>query len=832
MLDIALVNFVGAGLTAFAPVHNLTPPKTAAPKAVELLRILHQADADHTAGFVESASRAIWSDWLASGMPNAVAIAHLEKLPGIIEVHQPDKDLVVAAFAMTAHKPDMLQGAIEAQARKLSADVVERAREQDAIKDGELSDSVTFFLLETLFRQLLLNRSTVDRARPAMLRFFNSILVSDEVVNQAIEHNAPRVSLPDADPADTPASEAGLDLENATTATDRDAESKPPEGDADESEAAVAPEFVALAPSDDVAPDLEAPGFDATECQQAATGSDQQAITAPKDTGDDARSFAKAEQAAAPATEIDGAILAQPNDADDENATPAEDMTTFDAVSDPAFVGSASEPIDEPVAETPIAPVSIDTSRVEESAERTVQIVLRDLPSRLGHSTPQSADVEEAKAVYTSLVTEIAEAQAPNQDIRDILVQAADHLQDGELLETDTDLAAAEPICPSGEDADQQSGALSAARIRGWRGKLQQLQFEFRRAAKHFAVAVRLSPRDDYEQRWKYIELQAQALIRHDHFFNDMAALEEAAKTCTEIVAVLHDDRTKTCRAHAKALLGQLLATMGERDLDNERLSAAIDHLREAIEYFEAKPARRPLAVARYNLARGLATHGEEIQEPEVLEEAVRIYQALHASLEDLGGSPHPDAVDTRLGLALAGLGRLTHNQDVLNVAVDTLRASLASMQASTIDDRGQRILQGRANAAMARTLIELARLDGNEEPVREAGPLYRLALTALRDAEDFKQAERLEQEMAAIGEPVPSARSKSPRKADAKPKFAPAPAPRGRFSKSQEPPQPSETEESAGGGYLSRLRASLRLPGTSEDNQSAAKPQSGRRSA
>ena len=49
MLDIALVNFVGAGLTSFAPVFNLSLPHGAMTDGAELLRQLHKSSPEKTA---------------------------------------------------------------------------------------------------------------------------------------------------------------------------------------------------------------------------------------------------------------------------------------------------------------------------------------------------------------------------------------------------------------------------------------------------------------------------------------------------------------------------------------------------------------------------------------------------------------------------------------------------------------------------------------------------------------------------------------------------------------------------------------------------------------
>lgn len=168
MLDIALLNFIGAGLTSCAPVHSLKAPDRAMMYGVTLARVLHQYDQFKTHEFVESTIRSIWSDWQASQLPAEVAEKHLAGLPEILRDAQPEKDTLVTAFAIAGAKTKLGDAAIAGQSRRLATEVVERARELDLFAKTGLSDTIAFFFLESLYSKLLASKAYLDAMQPRL----------------------------------------------------------------------------------------------------------------------------------------------------------------------------------------------------------------------------------------------------------------------------------------------------------------------------------------------------------------------------------------------------------------------------------------------------------------------------------------------------------------------------------------------------------------------------------------------------------------------------------------------------------------------------------------
>lgn len=168
MLDIALLNFIGAGLTSCAPVHDLKAPAPALTHGMTLMRVLYQYDQFKTEEFVEGTIREIWQDWQASNLPVAVAEAHLEALPAVLRDAPPAHETLITAFAIVGTNTRLGDSAIAGQARRITSQIIDHAREQDIFTKTDLSDTIAFFFLEALFRRLLASKSYLDGIRPRL----------------------------------------------------------------------------------------------------------------------------------------------------------------------------------------------------------------------------------------------------------------------------------------------------------------------------------------------------------------------------------------------------------------------------------------------------------------------------------------------------------------------------------------------------------------------------------------------------------------------------------------------------------------------------------------
>ena len=171
MLDVALVNYIGAGWCSLSPAYGLDVPEGGVTNGKILLQQMHAADPDKTQTFVTEAVETIWSDWLGSGMPNSVAVSHLEQLPQLIAEHQPSVDTIVSAIAISRATNKLGPAAIHAQARRLSSDVIEHAREVDYFQLNGISDGVSFYFLEAIYGRLLRSWPIVDCANEQLRQY-------------------------------------------------------------------------------------------------------------------------------------------------------------------------------------------------------------------------------------------------------------------------------------------------------------------------------------------------------------------------------------------------------------------------------------------------------------------------------------------------------------------------------------------------------------------------------------------------------------------------------------------------------------------------------------
>ena len=414
MLDVALVNFVGAGLASFAPVYGFKVPKGAITNGTLLVRSLYHHDRASTGDIVEATVKAIWQDWINSGMPNSVAETHLARLPQILEENQPDPDILVGAYAVTNAASKLTVTAVEAQSRRISTDIIENARNNDSETTEGLSENVIFFFLEALYRNLLPARRYVDNAKSVIGSFLE-------------EHRWD----PSADDSSASSATPAAPTQSQETAqeTERvDHHSQPSGGDG--------PQNQSNTPADSPESDAAA------------------AIT-------------------------DAADTRKQHDSKPETRATEEKI--------------------EPAA-------SISVSRA------TLIVASRSaLAKRIGREAAEKRDIEKSIKIGLELSVSLASCTDSDAEFHNYVKQAHQHLHAGAMAEMQSALAVAENTkrnCARAEPDAPEDYLRAAAEARGWRGQLQEMLFEFRGAARHYAEAVRHLDDTDFERRWLYTERQ------------------------------------------------------------------------------------------------------------------------------------------------------------------------------------------------------------------------------------------------------------------------------------------------------------------------------------
>ncbi len=597
MLDVALVNYIGAGWCSLAPAYGLEVPPGASTNGKTLLQLMYRHEPAATQNFLEDAIQTIWADWLDSGMPASVAVSHLEIIPKLIEDNQPTTDTIIAAVAITTATNKLGPAAINGQARRLSSDIIERARETGFFQHSGTSDGVMFYFLESMYGRLLRAWPIVESAN-LHLRDYCESKQWELVANP--------------NPA-TPVEPAPM----------------------------------------------------TGEATQLATALD---------------------------VKVNG----------DNWEAGAEDIST-EALDDSPTTDETDGP-------------SIDR------AKASVQAALAKRGSSFELNQLQ---IEFFTATYHDLLRILSDNALPKDEWDAFARNATQLVADGEFAQADLALASLEQSLDDAlvEDGDVIDGIGKwLARSRSWRGKLSELQFDFRRAARHYEVATKYLPNKSYADRWTYIERQAQALAAQDKYHNDPAALDEAIKLCTGFIVVLHDGNQPECQAGAKVTLAKVLLTAGERNGQADQLELATRHLNEAIAIFDHSKRDAEKANAVTVLADVLNEMGLALGETEHFEDAVRRYQSLLGS-----GARLPVAQNAHLsmglGVALARLAHQTGKAELQALAVETLKKAL-----SASEDAPSTHYLPRAFATLGSTLAAQAGKSGNVGEKQEAIAAYRTA--------------------------------------------------------------------------------------------------------
>ena len=93
------------------------------------------------------------------------------------------------------------RSALNAQARHLSTDIIEQARNDDATKALKLSDSVSFFFLETLYLKLLIEKPYIDASKTVLEGFLTAQVGDVTFANEPTSKPEPKSDTPNTAPA-------------------------------------------------------------------------------------------------------------------------------------------------------------------------------------------------------------------------------------------------------------------------------------------------------------------------------------------------------------------------------------------------------------------------------------------------------------------------------------------------------------------------------------------------------------------------------------------------------------------------------------------------------
>lgn len=248
------------------------------------------------------------------------------------------------------------------------------------------------------------------------------------------------------------------------------------------------------------------------------------------------------------------------------------------------------------------------------------------------------------------------------------------------------------------------------------------LAFDQLTAARQFEAAARQAGRWDPTLALDYAVRAADALTDFGRFKGDRAALEQAVGRYDSLLSA--DRRGPMEWAAIQNNLGNALRALGELESGTERLEAAVDAYRSALQRHTRTDSPLKWAATQNNLGNALSDLGEREGGTARLDEAIAAYRA---ALEETPRERLPfdwAATQNNLGTALRLLGRRESGTGSLELAATAFRSTL---QVYTRERFPLRWATTQTN--LGNVLRLLGEREGSRERFRQAAALFRAAL-------------------------------------------------------------------------------------------------------
>jgi tetratricopeptide (TPR) repeat protein len=252
--------------------------------------------------------------------------------------------------------------------------------------------------------------------------------------------------------------------------------------------------------------------------------------------------------------------------------------------------------------------------------QRQVKSALEILGEADVHPERLAAKLVEIAGKFNDLQTAAAAQPGDDANITALKAEAQKAIQDGELAKADEILAAIEKI--QTEALDRL--ALNAAQTTAQRGDVALTRLRYPDAAQRFAEAAAKVPQGHDDERWKYLNAEADALYRQGDEYGDNAAALSAIERYRHLAGLRPRNAFPLDWATAQVNLGNAFFRLGEREGGTARLEEAVAAYREALQ--ENTRARVPLdwAMTQMNLGTALGVLGERESSTARLDEPSR----------------------------------------------------------------------------------------------------------------------------------------------------------------------------------------------------------------
>jgi tetratricopeptide (TPR) repeat protein len=143
------------------------------------------------------------------------------------------------------------------------------------------------------------------------------------------------------------------------------------------------------------------------------------------------------------------------------------------------------------------------------------------------------------------------------------------------------------------------------------RGDLAMTRLRYLDAAQRFAEAAAKVPQGHDDERWKYLNAEADALFRQGNEFADNAAALSALERYRHLAGLRPRDAFPLEWAATQNDLGDALSMLGSRESGTGKLTEAVAAYRAALEEWTRERVPLDWARTQLNLGNALGTLGE-----------------------------------------------------------------------------------------------------------------------------------------------------------------------------------------------------------------------------
>ncbi len=356
------------------------------------------------------------------------------------------------------------------------------------------------------------------------------------------------------------------------------------------------------------------------------------------------------------------------------------------------------------------------------------------------------ATVAKQCQTLTSLIERVADLAQRAPWIAERLVEAARMMAAGDFQGADHALSAAEQVVMHNAATSLSSARQMmhlAAEILASRAALEEARFEFRKAARQYRTATRCLTNADVPSIWKFLMLQAQALLSHDELKRDDAAFAEAAAVLGQACAL--DRRHLSTEAWADGLMQSIRINLelGHRRGRVDDFLAAANQSAAALAAYTEIQSAHGIAEASSALARALWLAGDHTGDLATLEHAAG---ALRHALDAVPREADPARwveISSKLGQAILRIATIRGEPRMLPAAIEHLRGAVQFANTCNVPIDGLA-----ADTALGRALLGEYAAGGAPLLLDLAATAFRRAIKSATASRDIETSAGLRHEL------------------------------------------------------------------------------------